>query len=389
MDVSSQITVSIKPELSKSLGNTRALAPGSTLKLKILELRGDRALIDFGNFRATADVKIPVTLGEELDVKVLSSGKQLKMAVISPEPKHTPAMALPKGPVEAPAAENLQKLQADVKQMLSQGMVAQTDKPIQNSILNILNGLTSHFEPINLNKSILGLIPQLKSFIENSGLFFEKSLENSILKNLGSLNDTTQKSVTDLPGVKQVLERDLKANLLALRFLLENGNALQKFFSPKALVRLNNLVESLLDNIARQQGRAIGQLNAADPFQVYTYMLPLEEQDQTAKLKIYHQKKQKSDADKGFRISLLLSLDRLGDLRTDFFLLDRDLSLTFFVKDNVTKVNLQEKLFELHELLQGSFDQIRLNVVVSEKKIKDFDTEDLQMAGDRRVDLRV
>ena len=389
MDVTSQITVSIRPDLTKSLGNTRTFAPGSTLKLKVLELRGDRALIDFGNFRATADVKIPVTLGEELQVKVLSSGRQLKMAVISPEPKNPLAMALPKGRVEAPAAENLQKVQAEVKQMLSQVMVAQTDKSIPNSILNILNGLTSHFATIDLNKPLVGRLPQLKSFIENSGLFFEKSLENAILKNLGSLDTTAQKSVADLPELKQILGRDLKANLLALRFLLEDGKALQKFFSPKALARLNNLVDSLLENIVRQQGRAIGQLNAADPFQVFTYLLPLEENDQIAKLKIYHQKKQNSGADKGFRLSLLLCLDRLGDLRTDFFLLDRDLSLTFFVKDDATKTDLQEKLGELHEFLQGSFDQIRLNVVVSKKKVKDFDSEDLQITRDRRVDLRV
>jgi hypothetical protein len=389
MDIASQITVSIKPELSKSLGTMRAFAPGSTLQLRILELRGGRALIDFGNYRATADVKIPVTLGEVLEVKVLSSGKQLKLAVISPEQRDPLAIERPRGRLEAPTAENLQKLQTDLKQLMSQVMGAQTDKYKPNSILNILNGLLFYFETIDLNKPLVAIIPQLKAFIENSGFFFEKSLENLVLKYLASSDDTTRKSMADLPEVKRVLDRDLKANLLALRYLLEDGKVLQKFFGPKGLTILNNLVDSLLDNIAQQQGRAIGQLKAAEAFQVFTYLLPLKEQDQTAKLKIYHQKKSKSDAGKGFRISLLLSLDRLGDLRTDFFLLDRDLSLTFFVEDNETKGELQEKLFELHELLQGSFDMIRLNVVVSEKKVKDFDSEDLQITGDRRVDLRV
>jgi len=60
-----------------------ALEPGSTLKLKIIELNGNRALIDFGNFRTTADIKIPVTLGDELMVKVLEAGKQLKLGVIT------------------------------------------------------------------------------------------------------------------------------------------------------------------------------------------------------------------------------------------------------------------------------------------------------------------
>ena len=98
MDITAQITVSIKPELSESLLNVNSFKPGSTLKLKILELRGDRALIDFGKFRATADIKVPVTLGEELRVKVLESGRQLKMSVIGPEQK------IPLGTDSAPAS---------------------------------------------------------------------------------------------------------------------------------------------------------------------------------------------------------------------------------------------------------------------------------------------
>ena len=65
-----------------------ALEPGSTLKLKIIELKGDRALIDFGSFRTTADIKIPVTLGEELMVRVLEAGKQLKLGVIIADQKN-------------------------------------------------------------------------------------------------------------------------------------------------------------------------------------------------------------------------------------------------------------------------------------------------------------
>ena len=67
----------------------------------------------------------------------------------------------------------------------------------------------------------------------------------------------------------------------------------------------------------------------------------------------------------------------------------KQLSINFFVKDDSTRVNLQNNIPELHELLHGFFDQIRLNVIVSEKKVMDFDREDLLFAGDRKVDLRV
>ncbi len=133
----------------------------------------------------------------------------------------------------------------------------------------------------------------------------------------------------------------------------------------------------------------VGQLESAEPFQVFSLALPLKEGEQTARLKVYFQKKQKSGANKGFRISLLLSLDRLGDLRTDFFLLDKDLTITFFVKEDSAKVKIQENFLELQELLHGFFNQILLKVSVSEKKVMDFDREDFPVSGDRQVDLRV
>ena len=389
MDITSQITVSMKPEISKSLLNVNAFKPGSILKLKVLELRGDRALIDFGKFRATADIKIPVTLGEELRVKVLESGKQLKMSVISPEPKNPHATEILPGRFEAPAADSLQKAQTNLKLILNQAMASQTDKPLPNSIINILKELNSYFESFDLEKVVTKLIPQLKAYLENSGVFFEKSLENSILKSLGSSESATPKQLVDLPEVKSILGRDFKANLMALKFLMDDKETLQKIFAPRALATLNNSINSLLSDIIHQQGRAGAQLDSAEPVQTFSYVLPLEEGEQTARLKVYYQKKQKSGADNGFRISLLLSLDRLGDLRADFFLLEKDLTITFFVTKDSVKVKIQENFLELQELLHGFFNQIRVKVIVSEKKVTDFDREDFQVTGDRQVDLRV
>ena len=389
MDITSQITVSMKPERSKSLGNLKTIVPGSILKLKILELRGDRALIDFGNFRATADVKIPVTLGEELRVKVLTSGEQLKMIVIRPEPENLPATDRLPGRLEASTAGSLEKVQTEVKRNLNQVLDAHDGKSIPKSIVNILNVLNAYYEPIELKKGIAKLMPQLKSYLENSGLFFEKNLENSLLKDQVSSETAPPKPDADRPDVKHILSRDLKANLMAFKFLVDEGHTLQKIFNARSLATLIKGIDSLLDQINQQQGRAVSQLEAAEPFQVFTYLLPLNGEEQSARLKVYYQKKQHSGSEKGFRISLLLTLDRLGDLRADFFLLDEELSINFFVKDDSTSVNLQNNLPELHGLLHGFFDQIRLNVVISEKKVTNFDHEDLQIAGQRRVDLRV
>ena len=85
----------------------------------------------------------------------------------------------------------------------------------------------------------------------------------------------------------------------------------------------------------------------------------------------------------------MLSMDRLGDLRTDFFLLNNDLKITFFVQKDSIQDRIQQHLSDLKELLEGFFNQILMKVVISEKKISDFDQKDILDTGDRQVDLRV
>jgi hypothetical protein len=279
MEINSQITIPIKPDAGKSHLEMSALAPGSTLKLKIIALNGDRALIDFGNFRATADIKIPVTLGQELMVRVLEAGRQLKLGVITPDQKN------PMSP-------------------------------------------------------------------ERMG----HRLETLPAENLNTYGDK---------------------------------ETLQKIFDPKTLTILKNSINTLLTDISGQQGRAVNQLESADPFQVVTYTLPLKEGSQTAKLRIYYEKKQKSGSKKGFQISLFLSMERLGDIRTDFYLLENDLNITFFVTKPSTQIKIQENYSELRELLDSLFDQIQLKIKVSETKVRDFDRPIVQITGDRQVDMRI
>ena len=130
-------------------------------------------------------------------------------------------------------------------------------------------------------------------------------------------------------------------------------------------------------------------MDGTEAFQVFHYTLPLKDDNQTARLKVFYQKLPRAGKRKGFQISLLLSMDRLGDLRTDFNLLDKDLTVTFFIKDQPVKDVFQQHVWELQELLAPLFDQFSMRVLVSEKKIKNFDREYTQTSGDRRVDLRI
>ena len=82
-------------------------------------------------------------------------------------------------------------------------------------------------------------------------------------------------------------------------------------------------------------------------------------------------------------------MERLGDIRSDFYLLENDLNITFFVTKPSTQIRIQENYSELRELLDSLFDQIQLKIKVSETKVRDFDRPIVQIAGDRQVDLRI
>jgi len=389
MEIPPQITVAIKPELYQSVLNTKAFEPGSTLMLKVLELRGDSALIDFGNFRAIADIKIPVTLGEELLVTVQESGKQLKLSLLNPELKKISATESGPPDLGNLAGEGVNGIQKNLKQILNQTLTAQSADTIPKSILNILESLNSHFESFDLMKVMSEAVPRLKSYVDNSGIFLEKMLESVITKLIHESEAASSGQLAGHPDVQTVVERDLKANLLLLKNFADNEAALQKAFDGASLATLRKAVDFLLADISGQQDRAVRQQDSTEPFQVFTYVLPLEDEKQAAKLRIYYQKKQKTGSKKGFQISLLLSMNPLGELRTDFYLLEKDLTVTLFVKDRSTKTKIRENYQDLMKLLNPFFNQALVRVVVSEKKIKAFGQEDVQTTSDRRVDLRI
>ena len=82
-------------------------------------------------------------------------------------------------------------------------------------------------------------------------------------------------------------------------------------------------------------------------------------------------------------------MDRIGEIRTDFFLLERDLSITFFVKDDATKTQIKKHYPEVREPLKPLFEYVVLKTVVSQKKIEEFHHADLDLSSDRQIDLRI
>jgi len=366
-----------------------AFQPGSTLTLKIIALKGNRALIDFGNFRSTADIEIPVTLGQEVTVKVLESGRQLKLGVIDPGQKTgIPAEASGQR-LTAPANDNLTKIQNDFSRILNQVTGSSGGEKLPLSIFNILASLNAYFEPIELKEIISELLPRIKSHFENSGIFFEKFLEQAIIQGPGEKDGGVARHPAELAEVKTIFSRDLKPNLIVLQQFIAENQSLQKIFGTRTLAVMKEAIDNLLSDINQQQGRAVSQLDSAEPVQMFTFTLPLKAENQTARLKVFYEKKQKSESKKEFQISLLLSMDRLGDVRTDLILSEGDLQVIFYVTEPSAKVAIQKNLPELADLLQHFFDRLQLKVNVSEKSVKNFDRAANLTDGNRKVDVRI
>jgi hypothetical protein len=76
-------------------------------------------------------------------------------------------------------------------------------------------------------------------------------------------------------------------------------------------------------------------------------------------------------------------------VRSDLTMLGKDLQVNVYVTEPSAMMVIRKNFPELEELLRDFFDQIQLNVTVSAKQIKNFDQTETQIAGNRRVDVRI
>ena len=82
-------------------------------------------------------------------------------------------------------------------------------------------------------------------------------------------------------------------------------------------------------------------MGRAEFFEPFTFTLPFEEEIHKARLKFYCSKKKKEQSKEEFKLSLLLDMERIGEIRTDLVLISKSLNIRFFVKDNNIKKQLK------------------------------------------------
>ena len=390
MDISSLLHAILDPRLNRSAWFQEIVKTGDVFKIKVIEVRDNhRAWVDLGKFRALAEVKFPVKAGAELLVKVSDTDGQLRLQVVEPDSKGTTGRKNVLGRLEIISFDVFNKIESDIKQAARQVLNLPGKQLPPEHIHRALVALDSHLESIDLSKTGTKLLPLLKSYVENAGFFFEKKIADAINQLVERSGVEFPKELIRSPQIKMILAKDLKPILFMIREYFESQDSISKFLNTRSLNSFKGGVDMLLADISNQQARAAHKLESPDPYHVFSFTLPIKDDQHKAKLKFYYPKKNKNGSKAGFKISLLLNMDKIGEVRTDFFLIKKELSITFFVSDNNCKIKFEENLDAINDQLTPFFDYLVLKTVVSAKKIQDFHHEDLDFGSDKQIDLRI
>jgi hypothetical protein len=394
MKTTALINVNFDSELKKAGIGRTTLKPGDVLRVRVLEIVGDqRVRADFGKFRANAEITFPVNRGQELMVKVVEIGQQLRFSVIQPGPSSGNIADSFFDSLKFLSNEQFQQIRSEFQQVYDQISGFKDSQILPQSVVRAFTQIQGHFSTLMIQDNISRLASELKNYIDHSGIFFESKIKDALASLIEDSQQLALKNIKQSPDIKEIFVKDLKPNLLLLRDFLES-----RFESRTALAgseklqnpaQIKSAVDSLLTEIESQQKLVVKKQIQPDPFQVLTFLLPLKEKNQNAKIKFYYPKKQKDEAKNEFRISLLLNMDRMGEIRTDLIQRDKELNITFFVKDERNKNTLENNYAEIRSVLDHLFEYIVLRTVIYTKKIDDFQREDWVLSEDRRVDVRI
>ena len=360
---------------------------GDSLKLRVLEvISANRVRVDLGNFQTVADIRFPVAPGDELKVKVEAVGRQLKLHVPSPAGasfSQQTALVKPNAYILSRLAEPLRKIIVRFLSQVEGDMDSGNRLP--DRVVKVLKAITTHLEPLRPLGDVEMLADRVKARVESSGLFFEKKLEQMV----SGISKDIEKLPPDISQrAERVVRGDLKAQLIVLKRFLDNPVNLTDRSIMEGAKQLNRAVTGMLSDINEQQSNT----RQADPnqlFQVVMYDLPIQDSLRNGMLKMYFPRKRRGHDPNSFRLSLLLSMDRLGDVRSDIVLREKDLALMFFVNREGARAHFESQLEDIRKALLAYFSRVTVTVTLAEQKLTEFELDLLQVDGDRKINLRV
>ena len=387
MDLVAIIKALLPAEASNLKTDKRPLNPGDHLIGRVIKVENDgRVVMDFSKFKALTEVPIKVSVGQTLPLEIVKTGNPLKMRIVHPKaPPFQNNQSHTTKPASVYSPKLMQQMTFDLKILDKALADMNTTTVTSNDIQSAIKALGTLFAGLDLISDSKTLAVDIQTLIENSGLFYEKRVA-MILDNLLNRPIDMQERQGEL---RALIQSDFKPNA---HLLLEYLNTLDLEISDldeTVKNRLQSALKEMLTDIKQQKNLAVRRFSAEDPLQIFHLSLPFQEKRGTAKLKLYFTKKQATDSQSHPRISLLLDLKGLGLVRSDFLLIQRDLSIAFYVGAWNIKEYFETRMEPIKQVLEALFDTVSLFVRVSEQKIKAFESPSFEIDHDHKLDVRI
>jgi len=380
-----------KSELKKLNPSRTSLTKGDRLEGTVVDIKSSgKVLIDFGNFRAVAEIEFPVEKGETLNLTVFDTEKKLLLGVQDHDKQGISDSGKPMPQPEIIAVKtdqliensNTQQHDAVNNMMVHGGPKAVTcNMPVMEPHIK---------EPLKIIKDVIKLISTLESFRSNRQISTNKEISVEIQNLLETARSLIDNDRSVLPESGKTIRCKLKPALVLLSRLLRDSSLCTERIHYRDLKSMKQSVENFLSGISAQRSSSGEKsLQTPESYQVLTFVLPFEEDLEKGKLKIYYPAGKVRDANGQFRISLLLAMDRIGEVRVDFYCFKKNMEITFFVRNDEIKTFFQDHIENIRMPLKDKFNGLLINVSVSEEKIDAFDNEPSNPGGTGMVDLRI
>ena len=388
MTVASLIRAVIFQEPGTPAPLTATLKPGDLLSGRILEITDKgKVVIDFGNLRVLADTELVLRPGENIRVRVEETGEQIKLKHLVPsQPEAGTVRPVPDSP-DRLLSRLFDQLPTAIDRALQtdeRAAAARLPDEIRQALMSVRALLQPSVE--TLRPAEIAML--LKHLVDNSGILFEKKMENQL--SLQGRTDQSRPAPLEegSSGIRQILGRDLKPNLMILRDFLHDTAAL-RYPARTELEGLKPAVDQMLTSIQRNQHHAGTVAADTETTPAFTLFFNLKKTRQRGLLQVFTGSRTKSKKGDGARISVLLRMDRIGEIQTDLLLLDKSLQVTFQVADEAVKYHLEKEAGHLVDELKRLFSSVRMDVHFERQLRQTLDTLTVEMLSDRHIDVRV
>jgi len=406
-------------ELERFLQVKKTLQAGDILEGRVIKLFNQaEALIDFGSFRARAQVQLPLSPGELLKVMVIDAGEKIHFQIQNPEKAVSVDARALSGFIERNQWIDLKKLADFIeqvaekispkqggednvpvsgdksvvnieRQILDRQPLVQpmTNIPADNEIhpvLSTVSNLKNLLRAIDAGGDAEVVSSKIASLLKSSGIFWENRVLTLALSQAGENELRQADTPIDWNLFRNQLEtmgkEDVREQMNVLVRQLKEIENSQKTERPDVprLASVRAELETFLETMLAQHKQILQEMNLKQEDQaIFSFNLPFEQAKVSGKMKVYLKKKGKGRKQKeGWRISLLLDLSRIGGVRVDLFYLSQILRLSIFVGDRVIQNELMHFSPMLVARLKEFIESVHVEILVSKAKIDHFETED-------------